>query len=274
MDANTLGLPVKRNLKPTYIVSFIIALLMTGSSITGFLYRDQMYPSEELVLAFVPNDIVNLVVGLPILLISMWLTSRRKLLGLLFWPGALFYVFYNYLIYVFAMPINLASLFNLFLVTISAYALIDLLALIQGTAIREALSDNVPERLAGGVLTGLGLLFLLRVIVIFIRAIINSTPLTETEMALNISDFMISPAPIIGGILLWLRKEFGYVIGLGLLFQQSMLFIGLIAVLIIQPLLINVPFALIDVVVVFIMGLICFVPFILFARGVISSGNG
>ena len=101
-------LPIKQDIKLSYINSFIIATLMTVSSVLGLLLRDQMYPSEELVLAFLPNDIVNLVIGLPILLVSMWLTSRGKLLSLLFWPGALFYVVYNYLIYVFAMPLNVA----------------------------------------------------------------------------------------------------------------------------------------------------------------------
>jgi len=231
-----------------------------------------MYPSEELVLAFVPNDIVNLVIGLPILLVSMWLTTRKKLLGLLFWPGAIFYVLYNYLIYVLAMPINLEFLLNLIIITMSAYVLADLLAHIDRTSVRKQLSGKVPERLAGGVLTGLGVLFSLRVFIIFIGAIINKNPLTETEMALNISDFLISPASVIGGILLWRRKGFGYVSGLGLLFQQSMLFIGLISILILQPLIIDVSFAMNDLIVVFVMGLVCFIPFFLFARGVSSSG--
>ena len=264
------GIPIKRGLRFPYTNSFIIAVLMTVSSVAGLLLRDQVYPSEELTLAFIPNDIVNLVIGLPILLVSMWLTSRGKLLGLLFWPGALFYVLYNYLIYVFAMPLNVAFLLNLILVTISTYALVDLLARIDGTAIQQKLSNAVPERLAGGVLIGLGLLFLLRVLGIFIGALINQTPVPETEMALNISDFLISPAVIIGGFLLWQRKGFGYVTGLGLLFQQSMLFIGLIAVLALQPFIIEVPLALVDVIVVFIMGLVCFVPFVLFARGVVK----
>ena len=61
--------------------------------------------------------------------------------------------------------------------------------------------------------------------------------------------------------------------GLGLLFQGSMLFIGLIIFLLLQPLLTTAPFVLVDVVVVFIMGLICFVPFALYVRGVVSNRN-
>ena len=63
----------------------------------------------------------------------------------------------------------------------------------------------------------------------------------------------------------------GYVGGTGLLFQASMLFIGLIAVLILQPFFSDAPFLPVDVLVVFLMGLICFIPFALFVRGVIRS---
>jgi hypothetical protein len=50
-----------------------------------------------------------------------------------------------------------------------------------------------------------------------------------------------------------------------------MLFIGLILILILQPLLTETTFVLMDVIVVFIMGLICFIPFGLYLRGVINS---
>ena len=91
------------------------------------------------------------------------------------------------------------------------------------------------------------------------------------ELAANISDFFTSPMLIIGGILLWRRKAFGYLAGLGLLFQASMLFIALVLFLIVQPILTNAPFALMDVVVVLVMGLVCFVPFGLYLRGVVRE---
>ncbi len=96
----------------------------------------------------------------------------------------------------------------------------------------------------------------------------------ETELAVNISDFLIAPAWVICGILLWRRQEFGYVTGLGLLFQASMLFVALIIFLILQPFLTAASFALVDVLVILAMGLVCFVPFVLFARGVVRQGKG
>jgi len=267
------SLPLRGNLTLTYAISFIIAILMVAASVAGLLYRTVIYPTDELLRSFVSNDAVNIFIGLPILLGSMWLAWRGKLIGLLFWLGALFFVLYNYIVYVFAMPLNVAFLLHLALVTLSVYTLIGLVASIDGKAVQQRLTGAVPERLAGGVLTGLGLLFFLRVIGVIVNALTSQTPIAETELALHTSDFLITPAWVIDGVLLWRRKEFGYVAGLGLLFQASMLFIGLIIFLLLQPFLTTAPFVLVDVVVIFTMGLICFIPFAFFVRGVVSNRN-
>jgi hypothetical protein len=193
---------------------------------------------------------------------------RKKLIGLLLWPGALFFVLYNYLIYALAMPFNLAFLLDLIIVTLSLYTIIALVASIDGESIKKNLSGKVHEKISGIILAGMGILFLFQVTGVMISALANQTSITGTELATHISDFLYSPAMIIAGILLWRRKNFGYVSALGLLFQLSMLFIGLIMFLIIQTVLMITPFALVDVVVIAIMGLIGFVPFALFTRGV------
>jgi hypothetical protein len=214
---------------------------MAAVSAAGLLYRTTIYPTDELLRTFVPNDIGNLCIGLPILLGSMWLARHGKLIGLLFWPGALFFVMYNYIVYVLAMPLSVAFMLQLALVTLSVYTMIGLVASIDGEAVQQRLTGAVPERLAGGVLVGLGLLFFVRVIGAAVGALTTHTPMAETELALNTTDFLIAPAWVIGGVLLWQRREFGYVIALA------------------------------DIVVVFILGLICFIPFVLFVRGVVSN---
>jgi hypothetical protein len=49
------------------------------------------------------------------------------------------------------------------------------------------------------------------------------------------------------------------------------LFVGLIAFLLLQPLLTGAPFAPLDVAVTFVLGLVCFIPFGRFLRGVVSK---
>lgn len=267
------NLPLKGNVLLVYIFSFLIAILMTIASLAGLIARATIYPTEELIRSFVPNDVVNLFIGLPILLGSMWLNWRGKLIGPLFWMGALFFVFYNYTAYVFAMPLNWAFPLHLVLMVLSLYTLAGLVASIDGKAIQKRLTGTIPEKFSGGVLAGLGILFLLRGIVVTASAISSGAFLPGTELAVNISDLLTTPAWIIGGILLWQRKEFGYVTGLGLLFQGSMLFIALIIFMLLQPLLTSAPFAVVDIVVIFVMGLICFIPFVLFIRGVVAKSK-
>lgn len=269
-EDHQIALPIKRGLPLIYAVSSLIAMLMATVSVAGLLYRATIYPTEELLRTFVSNDVVNLFIGLPALLGSMWLTWRGKLVGLLCWSGALFFVLYNFTVYVLASPLNWAFPFYLALVMLSVYSLVSVVACVDGKVVRQRLSGAVPEKLAGGVLVGLGLLFFLRVIGVIVSALINGTMIAETELATDASDFLITPAWVVGGILLWRREEFGYVVGLGLLFQASMLFIALIIFLLLQPFLTTAPFAIADVIVVFSMGLICFIPSALFVRGVVS----
>jgi hypothetical protein len=265
------GLPLRRNLTLIYALSILIAGLMAAASIAGIVFKSIIYPTDALLQSFLPSDVAILFIGVPMLLGSMFLAGRGKLLGLLFWPGALFFVFYNYLVYVFAMPLNAAFLLHITLVMLSAYTLIGLVASIEGKVVQQRLASAVPERLAGGVLAGMGFLFFLRVVAVMIGALINQTAMTEVDFALHITDFLITPAWVICGVLLWRRSTFGFVTGLGLLFQASMLFVGLIILLILQPYLTAAPFALLDVVVTFVLGLICFVPLALFIRGVVSG---
>jgi len=241
---------------------------MAAASVAGLMYRTTIYPTDELLRTFVPNDVVNLFIGLPILPGSMWLARRGRLIGLLCWPGALCAVQLPRLCLCHA-----TQRVHLSLVTLSGYTIIGLVASIDGKAVQQWLVSAVPERLAGGALAGLGLLFFLRVIGIIVSALTSQTPIAETELALHTSDFLITPAWVIGGVLLWRRKELGYVTGLGLLFQASMLFIGLMIFLLLQPFLTTAPFVLADVVVIFALGLICFIPFALFVRGVVSNRN-
>jgi hypothetical protein len=264
-------LPVKGNISLIYILSILLAILMMVASIAGLLFPVLTYPTGDLVRSFVPNDLVNLVIGLPILLGSMWIAWRGRLVGLLLWPGSLFFVFYNYTAYVFAMPLNWVFPFHLVLAILSVYALIGLVGTINADAVCKRLSGAVNEKLAGGILMVLGLLFSLRVMGVLITAIVSGVLPLKTDLAVNISDFVITPAWMVGGALLWRRKPFGYVAGLGLLFQGSMLFIALIVFLLVQPFLTSVPFAIVDVLAIFVMGLVCFIPFVLFVRGVVKS---
>jgi hypothetical protein len=210
------NLPINYGLRLITLSSLAIALLTAVASIASLVYQDDIYPTEALRTSFLANDVVNLFIGLPILLLSMGLAGRGKVVGLLFWPGALFYGLYNYLAYLFGMPFNGMFPFYLAIVTLSIYTTIGLVAGIDGQALKNRLAGRVPEKLAGGVLTAFGILFML-------------------------------------------------------FFLATMLFMGLIFVLLLQPFLTPTPLALTDVVVILLMSLVSIVPLALFMRGVVKG---
>lgn len=263
------SLPVKGSLTLAYTVSMAVAVAAVIASAAGLLYPSAVYPTPDLLRAFRPNDVANLVVGMPALLGSMGLARRSALVGLLLWPGALFYVLYNYLIPLFCLPLNMAFLLELSLVTFSVYTIIGLVGRIDATLVKHRLAGAVRERIGGGVLAGAGVLIFARVIGVLVSAIVNRTGVSSTDLATDVADFLMSPALIVGGVQLWRRKAQGYVTGLGLLFLVSLLFVGLVVFMVARPLTTGERLVLSQALVITVMGLIFLVPFGLFLRGAV-----
>jgi hypothetical protein len=262
-----------RGVSPTYAfgASLIIALLMAIASAGGLLFPDDLYPTGALRQFALANDVANLFIGIPILLGSLWLDRQKRYIGRLLWPGALMYTLYNYLAYVVALPIRWAYITYLLITCLSLYTLIAVFTAIDPVLTRQRLAGKVPERFSGAVLLLLGGFVFIRVLVVVIQTQMTANTIEITERSLLLADILLAPAWIIGGLLLWKKKPLGYSAGLALLFQGSMLFLGLIIVLALQPVFNDAGFPLVDIIVVAAMGLICFIPFLAYLRGASSS---
>jgi hypothetical protein len=257
-----------RNLKSIYLFSLVIAALIAGASLAGFLFPDTFYLTPELQHSYLANDIFTMVLGLPILLVSMWLAWRGRLIGLLFWPGALLYGLYNYLAYLFGMPFQGLFILYLLVAILSLYTLIALVTSIDRAGMKKLLKGHVPARLGGGVLILLGGAYILLASIVLISNLSGRVSLPQSELAVFVADSFVAPAWVIGGVLLWRRESLGYVGGTGLLFSASMLFIGVIGIVLLQTIQEGGIFPFFDVFLLLVMGMICFIPFGLFLRGI------
>jgi hypothetical protein len=266
-------LPSNRDLALEYAFSLVVAVIMAVASVVGLLYSTTLYPTEVLVLSYLPSDAFNLVIGLPFLLGSLWLARRGKLVGLLCWPGALFYVLYMYIPYVVGVPFNVLFLAYLLLVVLSAYTLIGLVASvasIDGEAVRQRLSGFVPARTSGGILAGLAIFIVLRQTALIVTALISQASHDSLEIPSWIADFAVVPMLLISGIQLWRRRPLGYVTGGGLLLAYGILALGLIPFFGLQARYTGSPIDLAGIGAVLIMAALCFVPFAFFVRGATS----
>ena len=224
-DQTHLPLRSTANLNISMRITYSVALLMSLLSLAGLVFPYSVYGSELLIQTYMTNDLVNLIVGIPILVGSVWFTNKENLAGLLCLPGALLFVIYTYIAYLIGTPINLLSLVYLTLILLSAYAIFDMLMKINGGLIKEQLSGEVQEKIAGWFLLIFGILFVLRAGNEFLGRQLGDAVLTPPDFSVLIADIAISTLWIIGGILLLLRRPLGYSSGLGLLFAASTLFI-------------------------------------------------
>lgn len=262
-------LPLRHDLRPVYSLSLVAGGVMAAASLAGLLFQSVLYPAAELRRWFVPNDAVNLLIGLPILLGSMALARRQKLIGLLLWPGALLYVAYNSIAYSAAMPFSGQFVFYLALAALCGFCVYRLLVSIDGAVIGRQLNGAAPVRFAAGVLVGFGLLFFTMRVGIVARAL-QGQAANSPEVATAVADLLTTPLWVAGGVLLWRKQAPGYASGAALLLQASLLFIGLLLFFVLQPFLTGVPFPLEDFIVILAMGLVCFIPSGLFVRAILK----
>jgi hypothetical protein len=207
------------------------------------------------------------------LIISIWLTRRGKLIGLLCWPGALLYTFYNYIAYIFGMPFGWVILLYTLLTMLSAYTVYILMKAIEWKKVKDKLAGKIPEKFTGGFLVFYGVAFFFLALSVITGANADQGTVSMPDVGVSIADTVLSVLLFVGGILLFRRKPLGYASGMGLLFAASTLFIGVILIVLLQPVLTDTPFVLEDVIVLSGMALICFIPTGLFMRGVLSNGN-
>lgn len=262
------NLPVKKSLFGDFRASQFIAILIVVSALVGLLFSERIYPTEDLYRSFAPNDVINLVIGLPVLLVALRLTRKGNLVGLLIWPGALLYMVYNYLIYLVGMPISLYSIVFLILVVGSSWVFVRVARNINGEDILAIMSGNVPEKFSGGLIMFFGIFFIGRVIGLVFEAVSAGNAIPMTEIGLHVADVLLSVFMVLGGVQLWRKQELGYVLGLGMLFQMSMLFLALIAVMALHPLFLGGVMPWGDILAVFLMGFVTFIPCVMFVLGI------
>jgi hypothetical protein len=258
--------PSSRKQSILYTLSLLVALLLILASVVGLITPTTLYLSEEARQSFLPNDVINLVIGLPFLLVSIWLARKQRLIGLLLWPGALLYILYNYIVNLLGVPFGWITLVYLPLVLLPIYQIWLLLSEMDRNGLKDRLVETVPTKIPAWFLVIFGILFLFRGLNLVITA---GSALPLPEIGLLIADMVISTAWIVGGIFLIRQNPIGYASGLGLLFGASMLFIGLILLLIIRPFVIGIPLVLSDLVVIVGMSLFCFIPTWLYLQGVV-----
>jgi hypothetical protein len=162
------------------------------------------------------NDLITLIVGLPLLTFSANWAFRGSLRGRLLLTGTLGFFLYTYM----SMS-TLTSYNNLFLVyvalfTLSLYAFVLAMMSFDLAALPGHFSEKLPRGWIAGlefvVAAFLGLAWLARIIMPLAQ---NQTPALEntTTLVIQFMDLaLIAPAAVLGGILLLRKSAWGYLL--------------------------------------------------------------
>jgi hypothetical protein len=162
------------------------------------------------------NDLVTLIIGLPLLVISSWLAFRGSLRARLLLTGTLGYFLYTYLSMCMLTSFNPLFLVYVAIFALSLYAFILLMMSFDLTTLPQKFSERLPRVwiavllfLIGGFLT---LTWLNKIITPLIQ---NSTPALEntTTFVIQAMDLaLIVPLAILSGVLLLRRNAWGYLL--------------------------------------------------------------
>lgn len=205
--------------KLAFILSTIIVVLMIVASVGG-LFIDGIYHDNLLVKSgWYGNDLVTLLLAVPLLVLSLVLSKRDSQRAQLVWFGMLFYTLYNYAFYLFGAAYNSLFLVYVALFALSIFALIFGIASLNVKRITELFRPGTPVKWIGGYMMFVALLLggfhiFLNIRYVFTgfvpEIVINVEHPTNLISALDLS--LVVSFGLLGGVWLWKRQPWGYVL--------------------------------------------------------------
>jgi hypothetical protein len=177
-------------------------------------------------------DWVNLVVVLPLFVLGLFLYRRGQLRGQFLLAALFAYLGYIYLIGVMGNAFNGMFLGWTALFSFGLIGLCLILADINLAALPHKLADHFPRKSVAIYVVIVGVILLAQYLAEIVTAYATSKPpasldhYTTLELAALELGIMI-PLHIIGGLSLWRRKAWGYVLSAILTFTALMVFIAL-----------------------------------------------
>ncbi len=217
-DQTGLAALTHRDPAPWLRLSLATAVLGAIGSVVALLDVQRFYgaETEPFIDQAVAQDIVNLAIVMPLMVVFTWRALRGSSASYLVWLGFLTFTVYNYFIYTFS--IHFGPLFLLWVAVLGTaiFALVGGAISLDAQAVANAL-DFRKERLAAGFLLVTAVLFAFLWLSDIVPALVDGTaPTAATDVNLptnpvHVLDlaFFLPAVAIVGGSL-WQRRALGY----------------------------------------------------------------
>ena len=232
----------KKNDVNILFLSMPLSILTAIVSYAG-IFIQSTYSRETISYAAqgIGQDIVNLFIVVPILLITSYFAYRKSKLGLLIWSGAISYLTYSYTIYCFGLHFNNLFVIYCIILGLSFYSL--------AYFVTSSLQKNVSEWFSKKISTKSTGIFLIIIAVLFyfiwLSEIIPAIMMNEIPKSIIESGLLINPvhvldlaiclpALIITGIALIKKRKAGFLLAPTMLIFCMLMAIAIAAMVLVM----------------------------------------
>jgi len=213
------GKPARSNdgLRSAARASAIVVILMLVESVLGLLVHDLYHEDRWGVAAARGNDLITLALVAPMLALAV--ARRQRPRWVLVWLGGLFYGVYNFAYYAFGMAFNDVFLLHVATMALAIVALVCLVSNLDATEVTSSLNVRPSDRLIAGYMALVGSALIVAWGGFSLRYAITGElprdvmPPTAVHLVYALDMSLLAPAFLAGGLLLWRRSAWGYVLG-------------------------------------------------------------
>lgn len=200
-------------LNTAYRLSIAVAILAAVAAAGGLLLPGLYRDNDFIKSAWFGNDLVTLLVAVPLLGAALYFSQKGSLRAQLVWMGALAYMIYNYAFYLFGAAFNKFFLVYVALFALSFYALVLGLSNLDIEGIKKRFDAKLRVQWISVYL------FLISIPLIIVEGgqclnFILTDKLPEVPALIFALDLaVVVPNTALAGVLLWQRRAWGYVLG-------------------------------------------------------------
>ncbi len=201
------------------ILSVIIIFLAIIASVSGIAFNNLYRDNELVTAALYGNDLVTLVVAVPVMAYSLFLSSRGSARAQALWLGSLLYMAYNFAFYLFGTAFNSLFLVYTALFALSVYAIAILLRTLDPDGISGQFHPSIAMKWLSGYMLLVGILLglfhtVLSLGYVFTGEVPEMISLydhpTNLIAALDLS--VVVPLHILAAVLLWQGRPWGFLL--------------------------------------------------------------
>lgn len=207
---------VKTAVKLSLTLAFFTLIASLGGLTLSDLYRD----SESIKAVWFVNDLITLILAVPILILSIYYSRKGSLKAQLIWIGSIWYLLYNYVFYLYGAQFNSFFLLYGLLFSLSVFALATTLYSLNVSQVEESLKEQAPYRAISGFLFFFAFALGVPWVVMALGFIISGE-IPPFEMAIVFAtdlSFLVSVL-IFSAILLWKRNIWGFILAAMIMFK-------------------------------------------------------